>query len=83
MAYHIKDERTDALLRRLAAMRRRSMADVLRDTLADAVEREESKLSVSDRLAPLRAKLRAVGTHRPVDWAELKRLNDDDSGEPH
>jgi hypothetical protein len=82
MAYRIKDERTDALLRRLARIRRRPMAEVLRETFAEAVKREESKLSVAERLEPLRAKLRGAGVHRPVDSAELKRLNDEDAGEP-
>ena len=83
MPYHIKDERTERLLRELARVRKRTMADVLRDALSEAMQRHNERVPLAGRLEPLRAKVRALGRRKPVDWDALKRANDEDWGEPN
>ena len=80
MAYHIKSDRTDRLLRELARIKRKSMAEVIHDALADELSREEAKLPLWERLAPLHRKIDAFRPADRVDWEALKRQNDEDWG---
>jgi antitoxin VapB len=82
MAYHIKKEATDQLLRKLAKLRRKSMADVIHDALAHELAKEEARTSLWNRLAPIRERIKAAGTapQERIDWSALKRENDENWG---
>jgi len=82
MAYQIKDESVLRQLKHLARVRGKTVADVLREAVGHETEREASKAKTADLLRPLRSRIRAMGEHRPVDWSDLKRRNDEDWGEP-
>lgn len=81
MPYNIKDAETEQLLARLHHVTQKSKADLLRELLKDELARREQRLTTAERLAPLRAKLKALGEIKPIDWDELKRQSDEDWGE--
>jgi hypothetical protein len=79
MAYQIKDETILEGLKHLAQLRRKTVADVLRDVVRNEVERETGRLSASDRLAPLLAKVASLraGAPTPLNAEAQKQQFDD------
>ena len=79
MAYQIKDETILQGLRHLARLRRKTVADVLRDAIRNEVERETGRLPAGDRLAPLFAKVASLraGTPTPLTTEAQKQQFDE------
>ena len=57
MAFHIRDPRTDATVRKLAARRGIGITEAVREAAEEALERDQSKLSLWERTADLRAEI--------------------------
>ena len=53
MAYSIKDPETDRLIRKLAAITGRPILDSIRQAVINEIAREEQKIPLWERLAPL------------------------------
>jgi hypothetical protein len=79
MAYQIKDETILEGLKHLAQLRRKTVADVLRDVVRNEVERETSRLSAGNRLAPLLAKVASLraDAQKPLTADAEKQQFDD------
>jgi hypothetical protein len=82
MAYVIKDERSVELIRQLARVKRKSLADTIREAIAHEMERETRRTPIMERLRPLHERLGVTEPKQRVDWDELKRRSDEDWGEP-
>jgi antitoxin VapB len=59
MAIHVRDPKTDELIRRLAKRRGIGITDAIREAVENELEREEKKLSLWERTADIRAELNA------------------------
>lgn len=57
MAFHVKDPRTDAVVRELAQRRGIGITEAIREATEEALRRDETKLSLWDRTADLRARV--------------------------
>ncbi|MBE0694601.1 MAG: type II toxin-antitoxin system VapB family antitoxin [Aquamicrobium sp.] len=57
MVLHVRDEKTDALVRALAHKRGISLTEAVREAVEEALARDEQRASLWDRTADLRAKL--------------------------
>ncbi len=57
MAFHVRDPKTDELVRKLAQRKGVGITDAIRDAVEQALEREEQKLSLWDRTADIRAEI--------------------------
>ncbi|EIM30274.1 hypothetical protein [Microvirga lotononidis] len=82
MTYLIKDETVVQQLKILAQRKNKTVADVLRQVIVQEIEREDSRTSTMEKLAPVLAKARALG--EPVgriNWEEQKRASDEEWGE--
>lgn len=60
MALHIRDERTDALVRELASRRGVGLTEAVREAVENELTRERSKLSLRERVQPLLDELDAI-----------------------
>jgi antitoxin VapB len=59
MAFHVRDPKTDALVRELAASRGIGVTEAIREATQEALERDGKKLSLWERTADIRARLNA------------------------
>lgn len=57
MAFHVRDPKTDGLVRRLAAKKGVGITDAIRLAVENELEREEQKLSLWERTADIRARI--------------------------
>jgi antitoxin VapB len=57
MAFHVRDPETDALVRKLAQRKGVGLTAAIREAARNELEREESKLSLWERTADLRAQV--------------------------
>jgi hypothetical protein len=81
MAYVIKDEQSLELIRQLARMKRKSLADTIREAIAHEMERETKTIPLMERLQPFYEKY-GIREGRPdPDWSEVKRQSDHDWGD--
>jgi antitoxin VapB len=53
MAFHIRDPKTDALVRALATKRGIGLTDAVREAVENELRRERQKIPVMERLKPL------------------------------
>jgi antitoxin VapB len=53
MAFHIRDPKTDALVRQLATQRGIGLTDAVRAAVENELARERQKIPVMERLKPL------------------------------
>lgn len=60
MVLHIRDNRTDALVRELAAKKGVGLTEAVREAVANELERETRKVPLSERLKPLLDEVRAM-----------------------
>lgn len=68
MVLHVRDARTDALVRELAQKRGISLTEAVREAVEEALTREERKQSLWARTADLRAKVESHPlTGKPAD----------------
>lgn len=79
MALHIRDERTDALVRELASRRGIGLTEAIREAVENELSREKQKLSLRDRLQPLLDRIDAMPkTGFVADKAFYDSLNDEE-----
>lgn len=57
MAIHVRDPRTDEVVRKLAQKRGIGLTEAIREAVEEALEREDQKLSLWERTADLRAEI--------------------------
>lgn len=57
MAFHVRDPRTDAAVRKLAKRRGIGLTEAVREAVEHELDREDSKLSLWERTADLRAEV--------------------------
>jgi antitoxin VapB len=70
MAFHVRDPKTDSLVRKLAARKGIGITDAVREAVEHELEREEGKLSLWERTADIRARIAAYpDTGRKADKA--------------
>ncbi|GAB5506526.1 MAG: hypothetical protein Rhirs2KO_16890 [Rhizobiaceae bacterium] len=81
MAFHIKNSDTDALARRLAALRKIGLTEAVHSALEHELEREEGKPSLVEQGLRFTRELRARGnpaTGKPADKAFRNSLYERD-----
>ncbi|QRM32773.1 type II toxin-antitoxin system VapB family antitoxin [Microvirga sp. VF16] len=81
MALNIKDPELLSQIEHLARVRRVKKMDVIRDALNGAMEKENSRKSVRELLAPVLDKAARLGTSSTMTWEEHKRASDEEWGE--
>jgi antitoxin VapB len=81
MAFHIRDAATDAAVRRLAKLKRKTLTDTIRDAVEHEYEREceQRKLPLWERLKPIHERLAALA--KPGGLPADKAFYDELSGE--
>ena len=57
MAIHVRDPRTDEVVRKLAQKRGIGLTEAIREAVEEALEREDQKLSLWERTAGIRARV--------------------------
>ena len=57
MAFHVRDPKTDAVVRELAKKRGIGITEAVREAADEALKRDEGKLSLWDRTADIRARI--------------------------
>jgi antitoxin VapB len=53
MAFYVRDEKTDAAVRRLARLTKRGLTETIRDAVDAEYERQRRSLPLAERLKPL------------------------------
>jgi hypothetical protein len=81
MALNIKDPELLSQIEHLARVRRVKKMDVIRDALSGAMEKENSKKSARELLAPVLEKAARLGTSSAMTWEQHKRASDEEWGE--
>jgi antitoxin VapB len=80
MAIHVRDPKTDELIRRLAKRRGIGITDAIREAVENELEREEKKLSLWERTADLRAEIASwPKTGLKADKAFYDSLSDEEN----
>lgn len=59
MAFYVRDEATDAAVRRLARLKGKSLTDTIRQAVQNEYERQRESVPLAERLKPLVARYRA------------------------
>jgi antitoxin VapB len=80
MAFHIKDQATDAAVRRLARLRGKSLTATIREAVEHEYERERARVPLIERLRPIQQRFAAIS--RPGGAPADKAFFDTLSGEP-
>lgn len=81
MAFHIKNAETEALARRLAALRRVGLTEAVTGALRNELEREEAKPDLVERALAFSRRVRAEGRPdlgQPADKAFIDSLYERD-----
>ncbi|MGD9914912.1 MAG: type II toxin-antitoxin system VapB family antitoxin [Rhizobiaceae bacterium] len=82
MALHIQDPEADRVLRDFAQRRNVGLTAAIKLAVSEADQfRDERSRSLSERLEPIWAKVRAAKSGKPFDWQEDKRFMDEMWGE--
>jgi len=75
MAFNVKDERTDAAVRRLAQLTGKSLTDTVRLACENEYRRLKATWPLSERLAAIAERARYKRTARKADKAFYDRLS--------
>jgi antitoxin VapB len=81
MAFHIKNPRTDALARRVAAVKKVGLTEAVHEALEHELQREDDKPSQLEELIQFARDFRASGNPSkalPADKAFIDSLYEDD-----
>lgn len=81
MAFHIKNAETDALARKVAALKKTGLTEAVHTALVHELEREETMPSLVERTMQFAREVRARGNPekgRPADKAFIDSLYEDD-----
>lgn len=79
MAFHVKDEATDRAVRRLAALKRATLTDTIRDAVEQEYARLRRQSSPEERVRPLQEAFQAM--RKPGGLPADKRFYDELSGD--
>ncbi|MBN9244977.1 MAG: type II toxin-antitoxin system VapB family antitoxin [Mesorhizobium sp.] len=80
MAFHIRNPETDALARRVAALKKVGLTEAVHEALLKELEREEGKPSLVEISATFARRLRSMGDPSkglPADKAYIDSLYED------
>lgn len=78
MAFHVRDRRTDAAVRQLAARRGKSITETIRDAVEAELKRDSRELEdVLESIRPIQEKFKALPV---IDPRSEKEISDDLSG---
>lgn len=80
MAFHIKNAETDALARKVAALKGTGLTEAVHNALLNELRREQAKPSLVDRSIEFARQLRAKGDPSkglPADKAYIDSLYED------
>jgi antitoxin VapB len=79
MAFHVRDPKTDAVVRELAKRKGVGITEAIREAAEHELEREEKKLSLWERTADLRAEIASwPKTGLKADKAFFDSLSDEE-----
>jgi antitoxin VapB len=80
MAFHVRDEATDAAVRKLAKLKNKTLTATIREAVEREHEREQDKLPFQERLKALHKWIddHSGPNRRPVDKAFYDELSGED-----
>ena len=79
MAFYVRDETTDAAVRRLARLKNQSLTEAIRHAVEAEYERQRERVPLAERLAPLVGRYRAFPkTGAEADKAFFDALSGDE-----
>jgi antitoxin VapB len=79
MAFHVKDAATDAAVRRLAKLKRKTLAETIREAVEHEYARVRSEIPLIERLKPIQEELKSLS--KPGGLPADKAFFDELSGE--
>jgi antitoxin VapB len=79
MAFHIRDAATDAVVRRLAKLKGKTLTDTIREAVEHEYARARSEIPLIDRLKPIQEDLKSLSKPGglPADKAFFDELSGD------
>lgn len=78
MAFSVKDEATDAAVRRLARLKKKTLTDTIREAVEQEYQRSQAAVPLVERLRPLTERYRAFPQIRlQADKAFFDELSGD------
>jgi antitoxin VapB len=80
MAFHVKDRATDAAVRRLALLKRKTLTDTIREAVEHEYQREQAQIPLIERLRPIQQLFTAISRPggQPADKAFFDALSGDE-----
>lgn len=79
MAFHIKDEKTDRAVRRLARIKGKTLTSAVREAVEHEYERERARIPLIERLKPIQDQFASLS--RPGGLPADKAFFDELSGD--
>ena len=79
MAFHVRDEATDAAVRRLAKLKGKTLTATIREAIEHEYERERDKIPFAERIKAIQDEFAALS--KPGGLPADKAFYDDLSGE--
>ena len=79
MAFHVKDAATDAAVRRLAKLKRKTLTEAIREAVEHEYARVRSEIPLIERLKPIQEELKSLS--KPGGLPADKAFFDELSGE--
>ena len=79
MAFHVKDAATDEAVRRLAKLKRKTLAETIREAVEHEYARVRSEIPLIERLKPIQEELKSLS--KPGGLPADKAFFDELSGE--
>jgi antitoxin VapB len=79
MAFHVRDEATDAAVRRLAKLKKKTLTATIREAVEHEYERERETVPLAERIKPIQEKFKRLG--KPTGLLADKAFYDELSGE--
>jgi antitoxin VapB len=78
MAFYVRDETTDAAVRRLAKLKRQGLTETIREAVEAEYDRQKRAVPLAERLGPLVARYKAFpATGDEADKAFFDALSGD------
>jgi hypothetical protein len=79
MAFHVKDQATDAAVRRLARLTGKSLTATIREAVEHEYQRERGRIPLIERLRPVQQRFAAISRSggSPADKAFFDALSGD------
>jgi len=79
MAFHVKDAATDEAVRQLAKLKRKTLAETIREAVEHEYARVRSEIPLIERLTPIQEELKSLS--KPGGLPADKAFFDELSGE--